>query len=197
MQLRFSLALGLVVFNLVGCSRFIDNNSLDYKRTQTVEPLKIPNNVQMRPQQSLYPSPQIDPRALAQAPNFENKHGTRFEMPRPKEVTTTVQGTNTGTAPSRPQLVTDGNGIPLIKVDGATAEVWKYVLAALGTSNLSYKETKTPYQLRIQYQEQEHFLRLTPSGTSNTLGVVDSKNNFVDATLANELLTLILQNWSA
>lgn len=198
MQLRFSLTLGLILLSLVGCARFgIDNNSLAYKHTQTLEPLKVPENLQLRSQQSLYPAPEIDPRALEQAPNFENKYGNRFEMPRPKEVSTQVVGTTTGTAPSRPQVVTDGNGIPLVKVDGSTAEVWKYVLAALSTSNLTYKETKTPYQLNVQFQEQEYSLRLTPSGTSNTLGVYDVNNNFVDATLANELLALIYQNWPA
>jgi hypothetical protein len=28
----------------------------------------------------------------------------------------------------RPQLVTDGNKNPLLKIDGSTAEIWQYTL---------------------------------------------------------------------
>ncbi|MFU8926902.1 lipoprotein-34 precursor (NlpB) [Acinetobacter puyangensis] len=197
MQLRLSLTLGLIAISLVGCARFgVGNGSLDYKHTQTLEPLQIPADLQMRPQQSLYPAPKIDPKALEQAPNFSNKHGNRFEMPRP---TADVSNVNiTGAAPSRPQLVTDGNGVPLIKVDGATAEVWKYVVAATSTANIkAAQNSKVPYQLDVEYEEQPYRLRLTPTGSSNTLGIYDANGNFIDAKIATDLLSLIYQNWPA
>lgn len=196
MQLRISLTLGILALSLVGCARFgLDNSSLDYKNTQTLPTLKVPEGVNMRPQQSLYPAPSINPKALEQAPEFINKHGNQFEMPRPK-INTVVVGV-TGRAPSQPQLVIDGNRIPLLKIDGSSDEVWKYVLATLSTANIATKETKNPYEANIEYNEHSYRLRLISSGTSNTLGVYDESNNFVDATLANEVLTLIHQNWPA
>lgn len=198
MQLRLSLTLGLITLSLIGCARFgVGNGSLDYKKTQSLEPLNIPADLHMRSQQSLYPAPQISPQALEQAPDFTNKYGNRFELPRPQVNTQIVAASTTGSAPSRPQLVTDGNGIPLIKVDGASTEVWKYIAAAISTANLQAESTKTPYQLNIKFQEQDYRLRLTPTGTSNTLGLYDANDNFVEAALATELLTLIYQNWPA
>ena len=196
MRLRVGLTLGLVSLSLVGCARIgLDNSSLDYKQTKTLAPLVIPEGIDMRPQQALYPAPRINPQALEQAPEFVNKQGNEFEMPRPK-ANNVVVGV-TGSAPSRPQLVLDGNRIPLLRVDGASDQVWAYAIAALSASNLSYEENKTPYQITIEYDAQEYRLRLAPSGTSNTIGVYDQQNNFVDAVLANEILTLIHQNWPA
>lgn len=196
MQLRLGLILGLVSLSLVGCARFgLDNSSLDYKQTQTLAPLVVPEGTMMRPQQALYPAPRINPQALEQAPEFINKHGNQFEMPRPK-ASNVVVGV-TGSAPSRPQIVLDGNSIPLLRVDGSSDQVWKYALAALSTSNIRYDENKAPYQAIVEYNEQKYRLSLTPSGTSNTIGVYDERNHFIDATLANEILTLIHQNWPA
>lgn len=197
MQLRLGLSLTLITLSLIGCARFgVSNGSLDYKHTQTLEPLQVPADLQMRPQQALYPAPKIDQKALEQAADFSNKYGNRFEMPRPQANTTII--VPTGSAPSKPQLVTDGNGIPLIKIDGATTEVWKYVLAASSVSNFeATSNSKTPNQLDLRYQDKTYRLRLTPTGTSNTLGVYDNNNNYVDAKIATDILTLIYQNWPA
>lgn len=197
MQLRLGLSLTIITLSLIGCARFgVSNGSLDYKHAQTLEPLQVPADLQMRPQQALYPAPKIDAKALQQATDFSNKYGNRFEMPRPQA--NTVVLVPTGSAPSKPQLVTDGNGIPLIKIDGASTAVWQYLLAAASVSNLDTSANKkTVNQLDIRYQDKQYSLRLTPTGTSNTLGVYDDSNNYIDAKIATDILTLIYQNWPA
>ena len=197
MQLRVVVVLGLVSMSLLGCSRLaMDNSSLDYKSAKTVPPLKIPKSLQMRPQHALYPAPEVDPRALEQAPNFSNKKGNRFDLPRPEPVAAAT-ATSTGAAPSRPQLVQDGNGIPLLKVDGGANEVWQYVVAAVSASNLNAKNGETSNVTQIRYQDKNYQLRLTPSGASNTVGVYNTDNNFADSDVASEILALIYQNWPA
>ncbi|MCJ8145621.1 lipoprotein-34 precursor (NlpB) [Acinetobacter sp. A3.8] len=197
MQLRVVVVLGLVSMSLLGCSRLaMDNSSLDYKSAKTVPPLKVPESLQMRPQHALYPAPEVDPRALEQAPNFSNKKGNRFDLPRPEPVAEAT-ATSTGTAPSRPQLVQDGNGIPLLKVDGGANQVWEYVTAAVSASNFETEAGETPNVTQIRYQDQNYQLRLTPSGASNTLGVYNTDNNFADRDVASEILALIFQNWPA
>ena len=197
MQLRVVVVLGLVSMSLLGCSRLaMDNSSLDYKSAKTVPPLKVPESLQMRPQHALYPAPEVDPRALEQAPNFSNKKGNRFDLPRPEPVAAAT-ATSTGAAPSRPQLVQDGNGIPLLKVDGGANEVWQYVAAAVSASNLNAKNGKTSNVTQIRYQDKNYQLRLTPSGASNTVGVYNTDNNFADSDVASEILALIYQNWPA
>lgn len=197
MQLRVVVILGLVSMSLFGCSRLaMDNSSLDYKSAKTVPPLKVPENLQMRPQSALYPAPEVDPRALEQAPDFSNQKGNRFDLPRPEPVAAATP-TSTGTAPSRPQLVQDGNGIPLLKVDGGANEVWQYVTAAVSASNLNGKNGETSNVAQIRYQDKNYQLRLTPSGASNTVGVYNTDNNFADSDVASEILALIYQNWPA
>ena len=197
MQLRVLVILGLVSMSLFGCSRLaMDNSSLDYKSAKTVPPLKVPENLQMRPQSALYPAPEVDPRALEQAPDFSNQKGNRFDLPRPEPVAATT-ATSTGTAPSRPQLVQDGNGIPLLKIDGGANEVWQYVAAAVSASNLNGKNGETSNVAQIRYQDKNYQLRLTPSGASNTVGVYNTDNNFADSDVASEILALIYQNWPA
>jgi uncharacterized lipoprotein len=196
MQLRLSLTLGVIAFALVGCGRFSPNNhSLDYKKAQAIEPLVVPADAQMRPQQALYPAPSINAQALAQAPNYSNARGNRFAMPRPDAQVTAVAAAATGT--SKPQAVVDGNNIPLLKIDGDAESTWKLVLAAVSTANLSTTNSKTPYQLSVQYQGKNYLLRLSPTGSSNVLGVYDASSNFADSNTANELLTLIARNWPA
>ena len=197
MQLRVVVVLGLVSMSLFGCSRFaMDNSSLDYKESKTVAPLKVPENLQMRPQHALYPAPQIDPRALEQAQDFKNAKGNRFDLPRPEAVNATTS-TSTGAAPSRPQLVQDGNGIPLLKVDGGASEVWQYVNAASSAANLNGTASENSNVMQIRYQDKNYEIRLTPSGASNTVGVYNTDHNFADRDVASEILALIYQNWPA
>lgn len=197
MQLRFGLTLGLMAISLAGCARLgINNHSLDYRHTQSLAPLTVPADMQMRPQQSLYPAPIINQQALQQAPKFSNSKGNRFEMPAPPENTqNTVNMDAVGAAPSAPQTVQDGNGNPLLKIDGSTAEVWKYVVSAGSASNINSAEIKSPYELSVKYHDKTYLLRLVSTGVSNTLGVYNTDRSFADNATATELLTLIAQNW--
>lgn len=196
MQLRLSLTLAMIALTLVGCGRFSPNNhSLDYKKTQPIAALEIPEDSRMRPQQALYPAPIISPEALAQAPEFRNERGNRFAMPRAETPSAVAPAAATGV--SVPQLVVDGNQIPLLKVDGDAESTWKHVLSAVSTANLSSSNSSTPYQLSVQYQQQTYLLRLSPTGSSNVIGVYTNGANFADNDTANELLTLIVQNWPA
>ncbi len=90
----------------------------------------------MRPVTPLYPAPLVEPLALQNAPNYSNARGNRFEMPRPNaaQINNTVSEQNDTVG--RPQLVTDGNQNPLLKIEGNSATIWQYTLATL--SSLDY-----------------------------------------------------------
>ena len=60
MQLRLGLTLALSVVSLAGCSSLaVNNGSLDYKETATLEPLKYPEGSMVRPATPLYPAPTL------------------------------------------------------------------------------------------------------------------------------------------
>jgi uncharacterized lipoprotein len=201
MQLRLGLTLALSVFSLAGCSSLAFNNgTLDYKETTTLEPLKYPEGSMVRPATPLYPAPTVDPLAIEHAPKLENQRGNRFALPRP--VAQTADATQANAAQEsfsgKPQLVTDGNQNPLLKIDGNAATIWQYTLATLSSLNHSIvAQNQDRYQVTIQVDQQSYILRLSPAGSSNTLAVFNPDNSFADHAKAAELLEQIYQNWPA
>lgn len=201
MQLRLGLILALSAFSLAGCSSLaFKNGTLDYKNTTTLEPLQYPEGALVRPATPLYPAPTVDPLAIEHAPQLENQRGTRFALPRPateavrsNQVDETVQDVL-----GKPQLVTDGNQNPLLKIDGNPATIWQYTLATLSSLNHAIvDQSKDRYQLTIQVDQQTYVLRLSPAGSSNTLAVFNPDNSFADHEQAAQLLNQIYQNWPA
>ncbi|OTG95757.1 lipoprotein-34 precursor (NlpB) [Acinetobacter sp. ANC 3832] len=201
MQLRFGLTLALSALSLAGCSSIgINNGSLDYKDTTTLEPLKYPEGSMVRPATPLYPAPVVDQLAIEHAPKLENKRGNRFELPRPEvtQTNTVVQDTTTSTNVGRPQLLTDGNGNPLIKIDGNSATIWQYALATLSSLNHNVVgKSKNANEATIKIDNKIYVVKLTSVGSSNNIAVFNADSSFADKEKAAELLTQIYQNWPA
>lgn len=202
MQLRLGLTLALSVFSLAGCSSLaIGNKSLDYKEAATLEPLKYPEGSMVRPATPLYPSPTVDPLAIQHAPTLENSKGNRFALPRPDITAPNSSATATSaqsTAVGRPQLLTDGNQNPLLKIDGNSDTIWQYTLATLSSLNHTVVgQSKNRYEVTLKVDQQIYVLRLTSVGSSHNLAVFNADNSFADKEKAAELLTQIYQNWPA
>ena len=198
MQLRFGLTLALSALSLAGCSSIgIKNGSLDYKDTTTLAPLKYPEGSMVRPVTPLYPAPIVEQKAIDNAPKFENKRGNRFEVPRPNETSIQAVAEST-TEAGRPQILTDGNANPLIKIDGNSATIWQYTLATLSSLNHTVVgQSKTAYEATVKVDNKTYVLKLTSVGSSNNLAVFNTDNSFADKEVAAELLTQIYQNWPA
>ena len=200
MQLRLGVVLVISALSLAGCGRFaLNNHSLDYKKAQALEPLKFPDNATVRPFTPLYPAPTVDALAIEHAPNFVNKTGNRYALPRPEAMQSSGNPAASTTATlGRPQLVMDGNKNPLLKVDGPTATAWQYTFATL--SSLNYKvvsQAENGYEATIKVSDQNYLLKLSAVGTSNTVALFKLDTTFADQATATEVLTQIYQNWPA
>ena len=200
MQLRLGVVLVISALSLAGCGRFaLNNHSLDYKKAQALEPLKFPDNATVRPFTPLYPAPTVDALAIEHAPNFVNKTGNRYALPRPEAMQSSGNPAASTTATlGRPQLVMDGNKNPLLKVDGPTAAAWQYTFATL--SSLNYKvvsQAENGYEATIKVGDQNYLLKLSAVGTSNTVALFKLDTTFADPAVAAEVLTQIYQNWPA
>ena len=200
MQLRVGIVLVISALSLAGCGRFaLNNHSLDYKKAQALEPLKFPDNATVRPFTPLYPAPTVDALAIEHAPNFVNKTGNRYALPRPEAMQSSGNPAASTTATlGRPQLVMDGNKNPLLKVDGPTATAWQYTFATL--SSLNYKvvsQAENGYEATIKVGDQNYLLKLSAVGTSNTVALFKLDTTFADQATATEVLTQIYQNWPA
>ena len=200
MQLRLGVVLVISALSLAGCGRFaLNNHSLDYKKAQALEPLKFPDNATVRPFTPLYPAPTVDALAIEHAPNFVNKAGNRYALPRPETMQSSGNPAASTTATlGRPQLVMDGNKNPLLKVDGPTATAWQYTFATL--SSLNYKvisQAENGYEATIKVGDQNYLVKLSAVGSSNTVALFKLDTTFADPAVAAEVLTQIYQNWPA
>lgn len=200
MQLRLGLVLAVSALSLAGCGRFaINNHSLDYKNAKQLAPLEYPADATVRPATPLYPAPTVEQRAIDNAPKFENKRGNRYALPRPEQTqgnATLDASVQTTTALGRPQLVTDGNKNPLLKVDGNTAEIWQYTKATLSTLNFNII-AQGSNQATIKVNDNTYVLKLTGVGSSHTLALFNVDNTFASPDVAAEVLNQIYQNWPA
>ncbi|OTR90910.1 lipoprotein-34 precursor (NlpB) [Acinetobacter pittii] len=200
MQLRLGLVLAVSALSLAGCGRFaINNHSLDYKNAKQLAPLEYPADATVRPATPLYPAPTVEQRAIDNAPKFENKRGNRYALPRPEQTqgnATLDASAQTTTALGRPQLVTDGNKNPLLKVDGNTAEIWQYTKATLSTLNFNII-AQGSNQATIKVNDNTYVLKLTGVGSSHTLTLFNVDNTFASPDVAAEVLNQIYQNWPA
>lgn len=200
MQLRFGLIITLSALSFAGCSTIgLDNGSLDYKNIPAPEPLKYPEGSMVRPATPLYPFPVVDLLAIENAPTLENKRGNRFELPRATVAQETVNPeTTANNVVTRPQLLTDGNGNPLIKIEGNSDTIWQYTLATLSSLNLNVTSTaKNAQQVTLKVDGESYVLKLNAVGSTNTLAVFNPNNTFADKEKAAEILTQISQNWPA
>lgn len=202
MQLRLGLTLALSVFSLAGCSSLAFNNgTLDYKDTTELNPLQYPEGSMVRPATPLYPAPTVDQLAIEHAPKLENQKGNRFSLPRPdenQEHAISDAGKAEEAAIGRPQLVTDGNQNPLLKIDGNSATIWQYTLATLSSLNHTVvAQSKNRYEVTVKVDQQTYILKLSSVGSSNSLAVFNADNSFADKQTAADLLTQIYQNWPA
>lgn len=202
MQLRLGLTLALSVFSLAGCSSLAFNNgTLDYKDTTELNPLQYPEGSMVRPATPLYPAPTVDQLAIEHAPKLENQKGNRFSLPRPEEnqehaISDASQAEDASIG--RPQLVTDGNQNPLLKIDGNSATIWQYTLATLSSLNHTVVgQSKNRYEVTVKVDQKTYILRLSSAGSSNNLAVFNADNSFADKQIAADLLTQIYQNWPA
>ncbi|WP_077163805.1 lipoprotein-34 precursor (NlpB) [Acinetobacter genomosp. 33YU] len=199
MQLRLGLVLAVSALSLAGCGRFaLNNHSLDYKKAKQLAPLEYPADATVRPATPLYPAPTVDQLAIDHAPKFENKRGNRFALPRPEQTQgdTADTAAQSGSALSRPQLVTDGNKNPLLKIDGSTAEIWQYTKATLSTLNYNII-AQGSNQATIKVNDKTYVLKLTGVGSSHSLALFNPDNTFASPEVAAEVLNQIYQNWPA
>ncbi|MBL8323099.1 MAG: lipoprotein-34 precursor (NlpB), partial [Acinetobacter sp.] len=92
----------------------------------------------------------------------------------------------------------DGNKNPLLKIEGNSATIWQYTLAALSSLNHTVVgQSKNSYEVTVKVDQQTYVLRLSSAGSSNTLAVFNADSSFADKEKAADLLAQIYQNWPA
>jgi len=190
----------LVGFTLSGCSKFaVNNSSLDYRDAKPTTPLQLPADQPTRPFVALYPVPELADRAPDNAPTVSNPKGNRFMIPAPMPLDVAAIQARASVdvgRPSAPTIVVDGNGFPILRIEGSADRVFEALLQSLGTAKINVsKTTRSTGQIDVQFDQQAYILRLGRSGSATTVSVQNRKDVLADATLSSSLLTQIIQHW--
>lgn len=182
-----------------GCSRMaLSNNSLDYQQARSLPPLVVPAGTTLRPQSPLYPVPEVQ-EPSANAPQLSNARGNRYVLPTPLPLDAAQLSAqaqlDTGT-PSRPVLVVDGNGFPLLRTEGSAVRIWTLLQQALTAAKI---QTGTVDQNRgviaVAQTQTPVNLRLDRSGNTTLITVQTADNRLADAAVATDLLNQIAGHW--
>jgi uncharacterized lipoprotein len=199
MRYRSGLSLAIALLMLSGCSRFaIDNSSLEYQQARTLAPLKLPADQQTRPFVPIYPTPPVQP-SVDGGPIVSNAKGNRFIMPAPKPLDLSAikqqQAVDTG-KPAAPDLVIDGNGYPVLKLEGNAERIWDLLNKAIDNSQIkTIDRNYTLARVDITVQDKPLMLRLSRNGNATTVTVQDAKDALADKAIATDLLNQIIQHW--
>lgn len=199
MRHQFGLVCVAAMVLMTGCSRFaIDNSSLDYQKARALPPLQLPTDQATRPFVPLYPvADSVAP--AANTPVLINAKGNRFVMPAPLPLSAdAIQASQTidiGT-PSAPTLVIDGNGYPLLRVEGNSERIWDSLGKALTASAIQVTaRNATLARVDIRVQNTPFMLRLDRNGNATRVTVQDAKDALADKTVATDLLNQLIQHW--
>ena len=201
---RFRLnSIGLLLLaglSLSGCSKFaVNNSSLDYRDAKPLPPLQLPAGQATRPFVALYPVPPLLTQVPDNAPIVTNEKGNRFVMPAPQPLDTAALQARASVdvgRPSAPTIVVDGNGFPMLRIDGNSDRGWESLLQSLKTAQIDVtKNTRATGQIEIRYDGKPYVLRLGRSGSATTVSVQDRQNALADPELTTSLLKQIIQHW--
>lgn len=185
----------LVTSSLVGCS-LPSNGSLDYRQARTLPPLQMPDQLtDVRPSTPIYPTPAVQQSTLKMA----NSSQTRFVMPKPQPLDLSQTAASTQVSigkPSAPTIVTDGNGYPILRIEGDAGQIWQMLNQAIDAANLTVVyRNQTLARIDLKQQDRAILLRLDRMGTTTTVTAQNDKDALVDQALAQDLFAQIMQHW--
>jgi len=128
------LALALLV---TGCS-WLPDSSLEYRKADVTDPIKVPEGDVFIGEQPLYAVPRLDERLTAPREDED-----RFEPPRPPQLMVLGNAPDKENDEPAPEgesakalLGRDGNGYPIIMMSTRYAWAWEYVGDALKKTDL-------------------------------------------------------------
>ncbi len=182
------VCLGLLLAGTTACSSYFRDRASDYRSAREEAPLKFPDGQETRSIKPLYPIPP--------GPEVSFDTSKKFEAPRPKPLAALPDATSTPATPvplQKPTLTQDGNGYPVVSIEGDFNAIWDRLEASLHAGNIKVDDRdqrvgmyyltlpdadgkKTAYQLRVTRGQSAYSLTLqkdddtlAPQSTTKTL----------------------------
>ncbi len=204
---RLPILLAFSLFGLTACGLMPDH-SLDYRQAPDLPALKLLEGKAMRTPRPLYAIPEIAAaRNTVVLTERDGKH-EKFLIPAPEPLVTAQPGKvadNGKAGPvagsvSPPRWVTDGNGYPLLQVDGDPEQVWDALGRALEAAKFQVEDRNQ--SLGVYYLKQqvagsvpEMQLKVTRTPGTSILSLQLNEDTVADTAVARQLFAKLLESW--
>lgn len=188
---------------LTGCS-LMPEHSLDYRQARNLAPLVLPEGATARNIQPLYAIPDLPPARTTVALTEGNGRKQKFLIPAPADMPASDNEPTAGGQPTvtvaKPRLASDGNGAPILQVDGNAEQVWDNLGKALENSKVRVDDRNRSlgvYFIKLQAQDKSPDLQLKMSRTEGTmvLFLQINEDTVADAETARQLFSRLLESW--
>jgi uncharacterized lipoprotein len=184
---------------LSGCSSFFRDRTLDYKMAESRPALAMPEGVDTRPIQPLWPIPSIAEPATVDKQLLDDDG---VPLP-PKSI---VESDKVATTlPALEQAVsgrlvvklgTDGNGIPELRVLGPRDRVWDELAQALEAAKVSIKDKNLALGLiDVEISGNPYQVRMVRGAQAYIVTVQKSDDVLAPLNLSRNLLTILQARW--
>jgi uncharacterized lipoprotein len=188
---------------LSGCGLF-PNRSLDYLQAKTLPPLEaqVPTQREVQP---LYVIPNVmtpTEKAAVLVQGKGRKQEFVVPMPQsilPKQASNDVV-TQAQTVISKPEMVFDGNNVPLLHTAGNGLQVWEQLGQAMKAANIDVTDRNQSlglYYLEVvqDNKKQAYLLKLTQTSINNVVSVQKDNDTLADSKLSQQILLNIIKHW--
>lgn len=189
------------------CS-LLPNHSLDYRQAKELPPLAATDKT--RPINALYPVPTVTPSSTTVALTQGKGRKEKFNIPAPQPLVVNALASAGESEPtgdkvrmaelSKPQLVRDGNGYPLLQVDGDNNRVWDSLQQALATAAITVDDRNQSLGLyfitwTMDGKKANYQLKLTRTASTNVLAMQKDDDTVADAVISEQVFNRLLQHW--
>ena len=101
---------------------------------------------------------------------------------------------------SKPEIVFDGNSVPLLHTAGNSLQVWEQLGLAMKAANLNVTDRNQSlglYYLELvqDNKKQAYLLKLTQTSINNIVSVQKDSDTLADSKLSQQILLNIIKHW--
>ena len=192
----------LALLSLGGCSLMPDR-SLDYLQAKNVPPLVVPT-AEGRNIKPLYVIPEIaTPEQTVVLVQGEGRK-QRFVAPLPKPLVVTGQSSAGVPKPtviaSKPQIVNDGNGHPVLQTNGDILQVWDTLNKALAAANIKVSDRNQTLglyfvDLNKDGKSTAYQLKVIRTSNDNVISLQKDDDTVAEPELSQQTFERLLNHW--
>jgi uncharacterized lipoprotein len=125
-----------------------------------------------------------------------------FVVPTPQSILPKETPNNvvTQAVASKPEIVFDGNSVPLLHTAGNSLQVWEQLGLAMKAANLNVTDRNQSlglYYLELvqDNKKQAYLLKLTQTSINNIVSVQKDSDTLADSKLSQQILLNIIKHW--